>query len=584
VSPLDLTLWPALLLVGAALLGAIWAFFVKTRPPRLAAPSLALWRRLLDDPRERTLWDRIRRAVSLALTVAIALLLILSAVRPSQRSGEHTGRLSIVFDSAWSMAARTGDGRTRWAHAVADARALVRSAAAGEVTVATTAQGVVEGPTDDGALIALALDRLRPVGGSRALELAPPRPNEVVHFFTDGSIGRTIPPGVVVHSVFESAPNAAVTALSARPATSARTTPQAFLEVANMAPSQRVHVTMTRDTTVIADRQLDMQAGEVAREIVPLPGNGARLRVRISAASDALDADNEAVAWLAAAEPVRVMVVSDHPENFARLLGRDASLQPTFMRPSDVLTGVPDVWIFDSWAPAEAPSKPALYLDPPSAPWLGTQHREETAPVWSTVQPHPVLEGVDPVTVDVARARMPVGPMLAPIGMSTKGTPLVSVIDTTTTRAVVVGFGAASSNFSATPAFPVLVGNALDWLAHPVSSAPIPAGAIELPPGTSSILGPDSQPLTLHRAPDRVLARLEQPGFYYVTAGGAHSVLALNAGDAAEADLRRTTLGGAVSAFAPNATTSRPWWIYGVAAAFALLTLEWWTWQRRVTV
>lgn len=584
MSPLDLTVWPALLVVGAALGAVLWAFFIRPRPPRLVAPSLALWQRILDDPRERTWWDRVRRAVSLVLTVAIALLLLLSALRPWRAAGEQgRGRLAIVLDSSWSMGARTGDGRTRWAHAVAEARALAMSARAAEVTVATTGQGVVEGPTADGALIAQAFDRLRPGGGSAGFAFTRSQSDGGVHFFTDGAVDRRVPAGVIVHSVFEPAPNVAVTALSARPATSAHSTAEAFVEIANMAPAQRVHVSMTREATVIGDRYVDMQAGEVAREIVPLPGNGARLRVRVSAADDALEADNEAVAWLASADPLRVTVVSEHPESLARLLGRETSMQPTFLRPSDVRATTPDVWIFDDWVPAEAPAKPALYLAPPAAPWLGSDVREEIAPVWATAAPHPILAGVDPVTVDVFRVRMPVGPLLEPIGASIKGTPLVSVVDTTTSRAVVVGFGASSSNLAAAPAFPVLVGNALDWLVHPVPSNAVEAGAIELPAGTSSVMGPDGQPLALRRAPDRVLTRFDAPGFYFVAAGGAHSVLALNPGDAGAADLRRTTLLGVATSATP-ATAARPWWIYGVALAFALLTIEWWTWQRRVTV
>lgn len=165
-----------------------------------------------------------------------------------------------------------------------------------------------------------------------------------------------------------------------------------------------------------------------------------------------------------------------------------------------------------------------------------------------------------------------------------RGTPLVSVVDTTATRAVVVGFGANSSNLMAAPAFPVLVGNALDWLAHPVPSASVSAGAIELPSGTASVMAPDGGPLPLHRAPDRVLTRLDHPGFYLVTAGGAQSVLALNVRDAANADLRRTTLAATAATSAPAISAARPWWIYAVVMAFVLLTLEWWTWQRRVTV
>lgn len=584
MSPVDLAPWPALLLAIAALGAVVWAFFVRTRPPRLSAPSLEIWRRVLDDTRERTWWERIRRVVSLILTVTIALLLILAAVRPSRQGAGHLGRLTIVLDSAWSMGARTSDGQTRWLHAVAGARALAMAAGGDEVTIRTTGRGVVEGPTSDGALVAFALDRLRVEGGGRAFDLADTRPGDAVHFFTDGSSDRAIPAGVHVHSVFEAAPNVAVTALSARPATSARTTAQAFLEIANMAPAQRVHFTMTRDTTVVTDRYLDMQAGEIAREIVPLPGNGARLRARVSAANDALDADDEAVAWLAAGEPLRVTVVSDHPETFARLLERDASIQPAFVRPAEWRGGTPDVWIFDGWLPADPPSKPALYFDPPAAAWLGASMRDESMPVWSRVDAHPILDGVDPVTVEVTRARSPVGPRLTPIGASTRGTPLVSIADSTTMRAVVVGFGAGSSNLAAAPVFPVLVGNAIDWLAHPLASTSVAAGAIELPAGTAGVMGPDGRSLSLFRASDRVLARLEQPGFYFVEAGGAHSVLALNAGDVGGTDLRRTTLAGPASASPQVLGDSRPWWIYGVALAFVLLTIEWWTWQRRVTV
>ena len=70
---------------------------VKLRPPRMLIPSLLLWRRVLDESREVTLWERIRRAVSLVVTVAIALALALAVTRPALRSGapeRQRGRLS----------------------------------------------------------------------------------------------------------------------------------------------------------------------------------------------------------------------------------------------------------------------------------------------------------------------------------------------------------------------------------------------------------------------------------------------------------------------------------------------------------
>src|SRR5687767_6072171 len=65
--------WQAWLLIAATVALAAWVFFRKLRPPRVLVPSMLLWRRVLDESREQTLWERIRRAVSLALTIAIAL-------------------------------------------------------------------------------------------------------------------------------------------------------------------------------------------------------------------------------------------------------------------------------------------------------------------------------------------------------------------------------------------------------------------------------------------------------------------------------------------------------------------------------
>ncbi|MGH9373434.1 MAG: BatA domain-containing protein, partial [Vicinamibacterales bacterium] len=142
--------WQAwLLLAGAAALAA-GLFLIKLRPPRLLVPSLLLWRRVLDESRELTLWERIRRAVSLAVTILIALALVLAAARPRPVEGAAdvaSGRLLIVLDSSWSMQARTRSGETRWDRAVAEARRLVTAASGGRIALATTAEGLVEGPT-----------------------------------------------------------------------------------------------------------------------------------------------------------------------------------------------------------------------------------------------------------------------------------------------------------------------------------------------------------------------------------------------------------------------------------------------------
>jgi hypothetical protein len=578
-----MTAWQAAALLAGALAASWWLFRMKVRPPRRRVPSLLLWRRVVARPEDRSWWERVRRAVSLAATLLVAVLLAFAVTRPGPRAAAGTsGRLLIVLDASWSMRARTPEGDTRWERAVAGARALALSAAA-EVALATTADGLVEGPTSDTALLSTAFDRLEPAGGEG---LVWPKVDgvEATHFFTDGAIVRPIDDATVVHSVFRPAPNVGITAFGARPGTSVAAGPSAYLEVANYAPAaQRVHLTVTRGAAVAIDRWLDLQAGEVSREVIPLdPAGGATLRARVTAPENALDVDDEAVAWLSTGDPIDVAVVSDAPEVWAELFGHDPTVRATFIQPSEFRPVSTAVFVFDRWAPPDAPARPALYLAPPERPWLSRVGRDEIAPEWTSSEPHPVLNGVDPLMLEIVKSRRYEGPAVKPIAASASGTPLVSVLDGEV-RGVVVGFSTADSNLTSVPAFPVLVGNALDWLARPAAGALRAPGPVELPARTTRVTSPDGELVPLVRAGDRTLARLRAPGLFLVEAGGSQSVIGVNVGNPAIANLLRTNLPDANQA-PIGGLAGRPWWIYAAACAFALLLAEWWTWQRRITV
>ena len=110
--------WQAWLLLAVAAGAAAWLFLLKVRPPRVIVASLLLWRRVLDQQREQTWWERVRKAISLAATIVIAALLAIAVTRPGPRTAAASrGRLLLVLDSSWSMLARTSSGETRWARA-----------------------------------------------------------------------------------------------------------------------------------------------------------------------------------------------------------------------------------------------------------------------------------------------------------------------------------------------------------------------------------------------------------------------------------------------------------------------------------
>ena len=599
--------WLGWLILAAAGVLAVRLFLVKLRPPRMFIPSLLLWRRVLDDAREQTLWERIRRAVSLVVTALIALALALAAIRPGRSAGESgqaSGRLLIVMDSSLSMEAKAGRGETRWARAVAEARRLSASASGAELALATTADGLVEGPTTDLALIETALDRIRPGGGDAA---AWPRlaGASAVHFITDGAAARSVDSAVTVHTVFEPADNVGITALEVRPSLTPGNAGDAYLEVGNYAGSaQQVRLRVTRGTVEALDRTFQMGPSEVLRQVIPVPqGGDAALRVRVEAPKNALEADDTAFAWVARSRPITVTVVGERTEWLRDAFTRDPGVRAAFLAPSawtNELATRSDLVVFDRWAPGEMPAAPTLLFAPPAnTPWLvdraaGAAAADERRPRWELPGSHPVVQGVDPFTLSIDRARAYSRPSLVPVAQTAQGTPLVYVDESSGSRMVVVTFVVHESNLTSAPGFPVLLGNALEWLARPSFFATAPGAAApgSVQPGLVTFTGrvqrvtaPDKAPVPLTRVSDTAFAVLKQPGLYSVEAGRARDTFAVNVADPQLSNLTRT------SAFASS--RGRPvtaggsawaWWVYCAIAGFALVVAEWWTWQRRITV
>ena len=613
--------WQAWLLLGAAGAAAAAVFLVRLRAPRVPIASLVLWRRVLDEARELTLWERIRRAVSLAIAVAIAVAVALALTRPGPPTVEAraAGPQLVVVDSSWSMQAETAGGGTRLDHARRVARRLVAAAAGQEVAIATTADGVIEGPTADAALLEAAIAAVVPGGAADAPWPVLPGA-AAVHFVTDGAVARPLDSGVQVHPVFEPAGNVAVTALEVRPSIEPGAA-EAYLEVANFAPgAQRIRLTLSRGAAVLFSRDLDAAPGAVLRQAVPLPKGGEpELTARVAAPVNALAADDRAVVRVPGSTPLEVIVVGEETGWLRPAIEAYPGVQARYTRPAEYADAPAEraeaedagggvrVVVFDRWAPAAAPRVPALLVAPPATtPWLAGAAAptdpalQELNPVWTSPGQHPLVAGVDPSTLTIARARRYGADGLEPVAMSAGGTPLVSVHASPERRFGVVAFGPHESNLQQAPGFPVLVGNALDWLSRP-SAAPaaaadeaggVPARGAAWPPGlvvfdrsVTRVVGPDGDAIGFTRMDGRPLALLRAPGLYTYEGAGARGALAVHVGGPAVSDLTRSTI-PAEPAAPPDLASdpSRPWWIYCVAAAFALALGEWWTWHRRITV
>ena len=370
--------WQGWLLLAAAGACAAWLFLLKLRPPRMLVSSLLLWRRVLDESRELTLWERIRRAVSLVLDdcdcAGAGARRHPAVARPRQgrrlaRTAPDRHRL-VVVDAGPDRRRGNAVGTRRRGGAPADGRLRV------EVAVATTADGLVEGPTTDRALIDTTLDRLsRPAVTRRPGRAAD---GDAVHFITDGAIARLLDAGVIVHSVFEPAANVAITAFDVRPSLSSgqrrRRVPRGR-ELCS--PTQRVRVTLTRGAASVFDRSFDMASGEALRQIIPLArGPEPSLTAQVAAPANALEIDDKAFAWIDRARPLPVTIVgSSHglaaPAARSRSRCRRDVRRSVRLSPRSGRSPGERRAHLRSLGPAEAPDRPALYFaPPPGTPWL----------------------------------------------------------------------------------------------------------------------------------------------------------------------------------------------------------------------
>jgi hypothetical protein len=129
------------------------------------------------------------------------------------------------------------------------------------------------------------------------------------------------------------------------------------------------------------------------------------------------------------------------------------------------------------------------------------------------------------------------------------------------------------------------MGNAIDWLVRPDAHAARTTGLASFNPATVQVIAPGGRQVPIARVSGAALAMLRAPGLYVAEGAGARSTFAVNVGSPQVSNAARTSLSPSDQARPVMAGASgTSWWLYCVAAAFVLALVEWWTWQRRITV
>ena len=601
-------------LLGSTVAGVVFLYWLKPPPRRVIIPSTLLWDRLLKEKKRNTFFDRLRWWLSLMLALTIGLSVAAGIGRPELSSpGRDIRNITVVIDNSATMATRTADGFTRWEHAVAHAgRFLRQGSASGEFLILDTSGQAPPGEPGDrrSALEALA-ELTVSLGGEPEFPDLPEAESEVF-FVSDGVMVDGVPPEATVISVFEPAHNVGITAFEIEALPSEPTRYHAFVQIKNASPVAKL-ITLRLSGSVgggIRDT-LTLQAGETRARFIPLGSFGrGPVRAVVTADSDAFSADDYAFGFLPIRTETRVALITPGSLYLTNVLANEPRLSLEVMRPAQYNPQVSaDLYIFDRFAPPEAPRGPALLFLPPNVEWLArTLDVVEVpeVPGWNST--HPVLRFValEDLRIDrAARIAVPADRESRPqssvgepgrvpaseIVVGNRSLPLISVTDQAD-RIVRVSFALEDSNFPLHPGFPIFLANAMQWLMDEQVALARAPGRVEVPLPLATVTDLEGSEIVAWPLSDRTVFLADQPGLYTVVAEGDRRLrVAVNLANAERSSVNDSRLAsGEITAAASIVVAgaepgpSEELWIFFLLLALVLVVAEWVTYHRRLTV
>ncbi|MCH7932414.1 MAG: BatA domain-containing protein [Gemmatimonadetes bacterium] len=602
------------ILLGTTVAAVVFLYWLKPPPQRVIVPSTLLWDRLLKEKKRNPFLDRLRWWISLMLALTIGLAVASGIGRPELSSpGSGIRNITVVIDNSATMATRTSDGFTRWEHAVAHAGRLLRqgSARGNFLILDTSGQAPSREPGSRRSALETLVGLTVSLGGEPEFPDLPPGESELF-FVSDGVMVDLVPPEATLISVFELAHNVGITAFEIEALPSEPTRYHAFVQVKNASPvAKRITLRLSGSLEGGIRDTLTLQAGETRARSIDLGSFGrGPVRAVVTADSDAFSPDDYAFGFLPIRTQTRVALITPGSLYLENVLANEPRMSLEVIRPAQYNPEVSaDVYIFDRFAPPEAPRGPALLFLPPNVEWLTrTLDVVEVPEVTGWNPDHPVLRFValEDLRVDRA-ARIAVPPDLesrspslsaepgrksvSEIVVGNRSLPLILVTDQTN-RIVRVSFALEDSNFPLHPGFPIFLANAMQWLMDEQVALARAPGRIEVPLPMAAVTDLEGTEIVAWPLSDRTVFVADQPGLYTVV-GERDSRLrvavnltsskrsSVNDSDLPSGEITTAT---AVVVAGAEPGPSEELWIFLLLLALLLVVVEWATYHKRLTV
>lgn len=477
----------------AAIPLVLWLY--RRRARRVTVSTLLFFRTLAREHNESAWLRRLKKWLSLAMTLLIIILAAFALARPThEATGDTPGGVVVMMDVSASMAAT--DGRqTRLDVARKLARERVRELP-DNVVVSLLAYDVrpsvlLSRSRNRRELVRL-LDQLQvmPVEGDAESAFVVARrlaaldqPGQVWHFgdtrlsTADKATGYRFADVALTNVT-----NVGLTGFQLRKAPLARDRYEGFVRISASAGSETT-VAATLEARIggrIAQlRELDLKPGESTALILPLEGvHGEMLELEVKCVGDCLGLDNALIAPLPELKPLLVAWLAEKPDPFTDLAlaslveaGRldiwkgDPKAWP--------LKDKPDVYVFENWVPPTWPEdRPAIALMPPQSvgPLKMRALSGGAVPldaVRSVAAEHPVLYRVNTTRLSLTQTvSLDASSSLETLWMA-GSEPVLAAGEFNGQRVVATAFSPSrSEQLALMPAYPLLLGNALYWCAE----------------------------------------------------------------------------------------------------------------------
>ncbi len=389
---------------------------------------------------------------------------------------------------------------------------------------------------------------------------------------------------------------------------------EALVELENFGKApENVRLTLLSGDDPVSVKLMPLAPGERLRQIYPDLGGGSdralKATIELVGAGgevepDAFALDDTAFALLPERRKQKVLLVGKDNLYLEAALLLDSNITVDKERGEEYEKTPPrgyDVIVFDGWAPearATPPAAGAIYFRPPADRSPVPAKGEVSRPFVTELNPdHPLTRWVTLADVNIDKAAVLVpGPNDVAIARSIRD-PIIVAGKKDGAKYAVFGFGLDGTDLMLRVAFPILLVNALDWFAGDDAELittyrtgrlwSIPVDAAERVREVT-VRGPAGEV----KAPvqnGRARFYGQEVGLYNIAGPSGPLAVAANLADPEESNIapaERLVLGGRTLEPPPTfpPSVSRSIWIYLVLAALLLSSIEWLTYNRRITV